>query len=403
MLSIRYYLRRFLSFSLFFGLMLSSASSVFASFAETASQATEVEASATYIYEGSSLSLLRHMQRLAEVWHSSTALDDDDQMYAILDAGESYSFQIGDLQISPGSSSFPELYGTDPFTVYVSDDLENYTVCGELTSEFYGSTADDYTTISLDCSGRYLKIAITISFLDSEPNRSARFRFRNIEEPWDIEITADESCSDGLLNQDETGIDIGGVCGGDEDADGYLSEDDGGFDCDDTDVAVNPGVTEILDDGIDNDCDETTFDDPDDYDLDGDSYSVNEDDCDDTDASIYLGATEVADDSIDQDCDGEDTSDDADGDGQTDADGDCDDTDATIYTGALDNTQDGIDNDCDGETDEDYVATVDVNTTEITSSRIVDPTFTVGDVEDAVYPEESDTPAAFWFLEGIRQ
>jgi surface protein len=210
------------------------------------------------------------------------------------------------------------------------------------------------------------------------------------------------ACSNGIQDMDETLIDAGGVCGGDEDADGYLSEDDGGIDCNDSIYEINPGVTEVVGDGIDNDCDSSTFDDIDDYDIDGDGYSVNEDDCDDNDATIYSGATEIADDDIDQDCDGEDLSDDADGDGQTDADGDCDDTDATIYTGALDSTQNGVDNDCDGSIDEDYVAATEVNTAETREIYPDDDTFTTGEAEDAEYPEESDTPAAFMFLEGIR-
>ncbi len=41
----------------------------------------------------------------------------------------------------------------------------------------------------------------------------------------------------------------------DIDGDGYDSDEAGGDDCNDSDPNVNPGVEEILDDGIDQDCD----------------------------------------------------------------------------------------------------------------------------------------------------
>ena len=86
-------------------------------------------------------------------------------------------------------------------------------------------------------------------------------------------------------------------CGEDEDGDGYGSI----FDCDDTDAAINPGVEEIVYDGIDNDCDESTLDD----DLDEDGFSII-DDCDDTNAMINPDAEEIPENGIDEDCDGED-------------------------------------------------------------------------------------------------
>jgi hypothetical protein len=88
----------------------------------------------------------------------------------------------------------------------------------------------------------------------------------------------------------------------DADADGFCAEGSGG-DCDDSDASVNPGASEVADDGIDQDCsgsDEETDDD-------GDGYSVA-DDCDDADASVNPSESEVVDDGVDQDCSGSDLS-----------------------------------------------------------------------------------------------
>jgi hypothetical protein len=69
-------------------------------------------------------------------------------------------------------------------------------------------------------------------------------------------------------------------------------------DCDDADAAVSPGGTEVLYDGVDNDCTDGTADD----DLDNDGFGI-EDDCDDTDVDVNPGATDVCGDGIDNDCD----------------------------------------------------------------------------------------------------
>jgi len=165
-------------------------------------------------------------------------------------------------------------------------------------------------------------------------------------------------------------------------------------DCDDANVSVNPGASEICD-GLDNDCDgqideglatSTYY-----IDADGDGYgsasstkawcalpdgfSENDTDCDDNSAACYPGASELCD-GLDNNCDGTVDEDcnsmktwyyDADEDGYGNASStvkaktqpngyvangnDCDDTDADINPGASE-VCDGLDNDCDGQIDE---------------------------------------------------
>ena len=150
-------------------------------------------------------------------------------------------------------------------------------------------------------------------------------------------------------------------------------------DCDDTNDAVNPGMTEVCD-GADNNCDtdideglatDTWYDDND-GDTFGDANAATTDcaqpaatvadatDCDDTNITINPNASDTCDDGVDQDCDGSDavcTGIDADGDGYCDANctdgslpGDCDDNDATVSPAAIE-VCDSVDNDCDGTID----------------------------------------------------
>jgi len=76
---------------------------------------------------------------------------------------------------------------------------------------------------------------------------------------------------------------------------------DGDNDCADNDAARSPGLIEILNDGIDNDCDDATPDGA--VDFDGDLYTTADGDCNDNDATVYPGATELVD-GQDNDCDG---------------------------------------------------------------------------------------------------
>ncbi|MFN7143592.1 MAG: MopE-related protein [Myxococcota bacterium] len=134
----------------------------------------------------------------------------------------------------------------------------------------------------------------------------------------------------------------------DMDGDGWPAGDQ---DCDDTDPARADCLTEILGDGVDQDCngfDATP------EDTDGDGHAAEAyggDDCNDERGYVYPGANDTAGDGVDADCDGRDDID-RDGDGYTttgdDRPADCDDRAAGTFPDGAEIACDGIDQDCDG-------------------------------------------------------
>jgi hypothetical protein len=148
------------------------------------------------------------------------------------------------------------------------------------------------------------------------------------------------------------------VCNGqDEDCDGTPDNKDvdldlwfgcGGGDCDDEEFLANPGLVEVCDDGIDNDCEDGELI----GDADGDGHQTaicDGEDCDDNYEDIYPGAPEGCD-GIDHDCDGLSELVDADGDTFGDAacgGPDCDDTLSSVHPG-VGELCNGLDDNCDG-------------------------------------------------------
>ena len=161
-------------------------------------------------------------------------------------------------------------------------------------------------------------------------------------------------------------------------------------DCNDTQIGIHPGASEVLDDGIDQDCNGsdavTCFVDAD---MDGhgslvtvvatdgtcdvaQGESATASDCNDGNPAIHPGAAEIPDDGIDQDCSGTDAVTcfvDADMDsygttagttviaadgscnaaaGESGVNTDCNDLNPAIHPGAVEIPGDGIDQDCNG-------------------------------------------------------
>ena len=167
----------------------------------------------------------------------------------------------------------------------------------------------------------------------------------------DISLSESARC-DGRL-QSQEGDTVDGPF--DKDGDGYVDGNNedcveaygaGALDCDDNNPDIHPNAAEIPCDGVDQDCDPETVDDPD---QDGDGWGACQD-CDDTLPTVYPTATEIQCDGLDNDCN-EATRDDFDGDG----DGwtsceDCDDDNASVSPSAYEIPCNDRDDDCDSST-----------------------------------------------------
>jgi len=150
------------------------------------------------------------------------------------------------------------------------------------------STSYSSTYLFLADADMFCSHAIKVVVNDTETEYTA-------EKEWQLNITGtnnftlyEDADSDGYGNP---GSSIE-VC---DPVAGYVNNSG---DCDDGNASINPGASEIVYNGKDDDCNASTKDD----DIDGDSYPIATD-CDDGNSAIKPGATEVCD-NVDNNCNG---------------------------------------------------------------------------------------------------
>jgi MYXO-CTERM domain-containing protein len=128
--------------------------------------------------------------------------------------------------------------------------------------------------------------------------------------PLTAEVVIDTRNTVAECQEDGHVLDLGAFDGvlDDVDGDGYTALACGGLDCDDDDPGKFPGALDVLNDGIDQNCDgDDARSDICDWDQDGtEAPWCGGTDCNDADPEIAPGVSEIPDDGIDQDCDGED-------------------------------------------------------------------------------------------------
>ncbi len=281
-----------------------------------------------------------------------------------------------DAAVNPGATEIPgdgvdqDCDGADLYTCFSDGDGDGFGTSVTVVSADADCDDPGEAPVDGDCA-------------DANPDRFPG----NPEVPDD---GIDQDCSGDdtrscYTDQDDDEYGVGNVVLAEGTCGALLAAVDG--DCDDDDAAVNPGGTEVADDGIDQDCSGedriTCFEDLDEDTWGSDIVTLADDgscdtaqqesdrdgDCDDTTPSVNPdGDDSDATDGIDRDCDGVDGTD-ADGDGYAGGTGpDCDDSDPQINPGAGED-RNGADDDCDGMCDEGLIQPGDLIVTEL----MIDP------------------------------
>lgn len=259
----------------------------------------------------------------------------------------------------PCSSIFPhviEFGQIDPG----SESCRNVKIqaCGALAltvTEVSFQGSDFRTTADLPFTvprGQERELPVCFSPSDSRPAASIVNFFSGEEALMPVTLRAND-CRNGLPREYDRDNDGYTVCGGD---------------CDDNDPSVNPAGREgLVPNGKDDNCNGTIDETTRGYDDDGDGYcddpssclqpGVLPGDCNDGDPNVNPGMEEIMGNGIDDNCDGtvDNGTTDGDGDGYSVDGEDCDDNDATVYPGAIE-LVDLKDNNCNGFIDEGTVA-----------------------------------------------
>ncbi|MFH1466630.1 MAG: MopE-related protein [Pseudomonadota bacterium] len=187
---------------------------------------------------------------------------------------------------------------TDEGTSCYDDDGDGQTEddgdCNDGDPSIYFGAPEDYTNgIDDDCDG-----VVDSSFVDNDCDGYA------VEggDCDDADATAHPGAAEAAdsVDNDCDGTVDEGTRAYDDDGDGHTET---GGDCDDADASTYPYAPELAD-WVDNDCDGSLDEGTVNADDDGDGYTETGGDCDDASARVNPSATEIVGDGVDNDCDG---------------------------------------------------------------------------------------------------
>lgn len=178
---------------------------------------------------------------------------------------------------------------------------------------------DNYTELEGDCNDNDSEINPGATEICTDEIDNDCDDYIDMEDSECTDCVDEEICGDGVDNDCDGSIDEDCADCTDDDSDGYgLTGSSGclyaGYDCVDSDVNIFPGAPELCTDTIDSDCDGDPYNgcDSECVDTDGDGFGSPASsqctdprhDCLDTDAEVNPGKTEVLGDGKDNDCDG---------------------------------------------------------------------------------------------------